>query len=201
MAVLYVLAGLICLVLLLLFLPLGIRVWWEEKKKRVYFSALFLRIPLYPPKPSGQKKMPPAPTAEPEAEEPFSFRKLKDRLSEGTELARALAPHVRPFCQAIRVPEFSLRLDLHAEDPAVTALEYGGVSAAFGLLWNAVDSLFVIPSPQIAISADFEGEKTHLSFHCRLRSSLYLLLRVAVPALKILLPRIRKSHPAKKQGA
>ena len=192
--------GIIALVLLVLwFLPLRLRLRYDETGGTVTVQIGLIALRIYPPKPKKEKakKAKKSQTEAPEeAEEPKEETKKRDiggliplfreLIGLGIEALECLLRH-------LTVTDLTVQLAVatQGKDPAAAAIKYGAGWSAVGALTPFLEQHFRIKSRKIDVSMDpnaaedrifasgtlhiFLGELLHLGLHYGIRGlKLYL---------------------------
>lgn len=197
-------------VLLLAFLPLGVRVRYDGDGARAILLAGPVRLALYPKKPASQKKktktetkseteMPPTPApvseagnAQPAEEKPGGS--WRDFLP----LVKLALKFLGDLRRKLRIDRLDCRLVLAGEDPCDLAQTYGRAWAAVGNLLAAMEKTFRIQKRDVEVLCDFQATETKITFRADvsicLGRLLALVVRYGIRALKeyLTLRKIRK---------
>lgn len=206
---LWVLAGLLVLLLIALVLPVGANITWEKGALTVDARAAFVRLRVYPfakrkkkaklgkKRPAKPKQPPQQPAAaggKPGAEagakpaEPKPAKEPPIRLEFTLTTIRALASTagglIRRVLRGIRVYDITLRLPVHGQDAADTALRYGRLNALLHTTLAAVSNLMRVECKQLALAADFTDEyKGQETFSCKITTRLIIMVTAGIWAL------------------
>lgn len=206
---LWVLAGLLVLLLIALVLPVGANITWEKGALTVDARAAFVRLRVYPlarrtkrakpgkQRPARRPKQPPQqaaaegkPGAEASAKpaEPKPAKEPPIRLEFTLTTIRALASTagglIRRVLRGIRVYDITLRLPVHGQDAADTALRYGRLNALLHTTLAAVSNLMRVECKQLALAADFTDEyKGQETFSCKITTRLIIMVTAGIWAL------------------
>lgn len=151
------LLGVICVLFLL---PVGIRVRYNDRILRIWYTIGPLRLRYHPEKKENKKSGISVRTV---LNEPVKANRKYDgalgdfwaELKTTLELFWALRPK-------LRVKRLMLKLFLAGDDPCAIALQYGGAWAAVGSLVPLLEEAFVINKRDVTVEADFSGEETHM---------------------------------------
>ena len=192
------------LVLLLLLVPVGIDVGYNEDGLRVYGRISCCRIGFYPKKASVKKKSKKRMTTEqPTESEAGADPVKKDKFKLPDITKDEFLDLVGVGVKSVRKLRFSLhKLKLHFisafSDPYQTAMVYGYASAAV--------HAFALPQlrhSDVQLAVDFEREKCYVDGYLSVTIKIYYILKLvfcaAVGALPILLRR-RKRMKAKENS-
>lgn len=205
---LWVLAGLLVLLLIALVLPVGAQIVWEKGALTVYARAAFVRLRVYPfaerkKKAKPGKKRPVRPKQPPQqsaaedktgggaSPKPAGAKPAREppiRLEFTLNTIRALASTagglIRRVLRGIRVHEVTLRLPVHGQDAADTALRYGRINALLHTTLAAVSNLMRVECKQLALAADFTDEyKGQEYFSCKITTRLIIMVTAGIWAL------------------
>ncbi len=162
---LWIVLGLGGIVTVLIFLPVGIRVRYEDEQLKMWYTIGPIRLLRYPDTQSQKKKQKESKlTVRTVLHEPIKANQRYDsllgefmaELKTTLELFWALRPKL---C----IKRLVLKLVLAGDDPCAVAMEYGGAWAAIGELFPVLDGAFTIKKHDIAVECDFSnGSKTTL---------------------------------------
>ena len=191
LALLILLAVLLVAVVLLLFLPVWVTVELRHSRLTVRLRVLFLRFTLFPQR---EKK------SEPEKEEAGQqeqgkppekkrspSRRFERTVSRMLTLVRDAAGILRMALGALRVRKIRLVLPLQGTDAADTALFYGRFCGWFYGAIATAQNFLDMEFDQIELIPDFAGEnKYRTSFYCKIGATPFIILVVAIKALRIL---------------
>ena len=205
MAGLIVLGILVGILVLILLIPVGVDLGYEQDKLHVSAKVMGLLLQLYPKPPPGpnrkpkkkkpkKEKKPKKPAAE--GEKPKKKRKLSFSRDELLELARAALRGVGNFGRKLQVDRFVLRFRAAGEDPYNTAMLYGWVNAALSSLAPLCRRRFAVKDCDVRTEVDFAGEKMHLdlglAMTIRIGQLLGVGLGIGFRALVVLLKSKRR---------
>ena len=194
----------LCAVLLLVAFLLSLRVRLvirAEENVTLDLKILFLHFRLYPkkkrikprdysPKKLARNKKKEAKRALKKAKkrknahktsEPDVSLTLRDKLA----LVRALcAALVRRTHKHLHLHAAQLHVNVATGDPATTALAYGAVSQSVAYLLAGLDRITHLHAtePDVAVTADFLGERSQIQAYITLSTRVWGLLLTAVPA-------------------
>ena len=174
----------IALVLLvLLLLPLGVRVRYDEDG---LFAALKIGpvlFRLFPPrenkKPKKEKKS--------KEDKPKQAEEHPKRKGGALALVKGCLPLVKPALEGVRKRLTIRHLELHviwaAADPADAAMGYGYANAALGALWPLFYRNFKIRDYALGVDVDFDAAAPTLYAKADLTMTVFRLLTLALPLL------------------
>ena len=158
--ILLVLGGIITV---LFFLPVGIRIRYQDAELKMWYVIGPVRLRSNPP--NGKKKHKESKlTLRTVLQEPIKANQKYDNLLGEflAELKTALQLFwaLRP---KLRIKRLYLRLVLAGDDPCAVAMHYGGAWAAVGNVFPVLDGSFTIKKHDIAVECDFSsGSRTRL---------------------------------------
>lgn len=197
----------LCAVLLLVVFLLSLRVRLvisAEENVTLELKILFLRFRLYPkkkrikprdyfPKKLARNKKKEAKRALKKAKKAQKHKKahapsepaVKLTLRDKLTLVRALcAVLVRRTHKHLHLHAALLHVNVATGDPATTAIAYGAVSQSMAYLLAGLDRITHLhaTAPDVAVTADFLGERSQIQAHITLSARVWGLLLTAVPA-------------------
>lgn len=199
MTALYIIAGILFLLLLVLLTPLHIIIRYEETLT-VKLSVLFLRFPLYPKpkkirekdfskKAVAKKKQKAARKAtkkkEKERQKPQKApNRKKDALSAIKLLLRILKKCYPRLVRTFRIRVCELRAIIATDDAAKTAILYGSVAQVTAMLLELCERFLWCKRNKRRVEVVPDFCKAESSFYARIcfTSCLYRLLCLAVTA-------------------
>ena len=178
-------AAIILLILFLIaMLWLGADVRYDDDGLAVWVRAAFLRFQVYPirkkkpqkpKKPSNKPKKPAEHKVKPAAK-PKKEPDIWVLVGVGLRAAGRLR-------RKIKITLIRLRYTAGSRDPYNTAMQYGHVSAALGVLAPIIDNAFIIKSRDIDVSADFDLEKPKIRGELRLGLYLWQIIYIGCAVL------------------
>ena len=152
--------------------------------------------PEKPKKPKKEKK-PKAEKPEEEKKEP-SKKKLKLDLSFVLNAARIGLHALNRFRISLRIDVFHLRFIMASEDPYKTAMTYGYVQSAIGILGPRIRRAFVVRDSQVELGTDFLDSKpdiaARLVLTIRIGRIFGVLFATAFEFLRYLIRRKRRER-------
>ncbi len=187
MTALWIALGILALLLLLAWMPVGVEAAYAGSLQ-VRVRAGFLRFSVYP--------------AEKAAKAAEKQRTAKGKSSSGAEAKKRRLPNRRQLAYAadtllpdlfralgrlgrrVRIPVLRVRGVFAGEDPADTAILCGKVQAAAAVLLPALERLVRVDQADVSFSADYQAEQTDISGEIRLRVCLGDLLLLGCAVLR-----------------
>lgn len=176
---------LLALLLVLLLIPLGVVLLYQEAGLLVWVKGGFLRFQVYPQreKEKDAKKEPP------EAE-------TKEKKGGRLELVKAALPLIRPALAGVKrrltIRDLELLVTWAAANPADAAIGYGYANSALGILWAVVDENFKVKRSRLGCQVDFDLTSPTVYAKANLTMNLWQILTLALP----LLVRFYKNYKA-----
>lgn len=193
---------LLAILVLILILPLGVRVNYDEDGAAVSVLAGPFPIQIFPvkkkEKPKKQKDEPKQPSSEeaaaPEPKESQQNAAVIDDDDEEEEpepptekkggslldflplVELALKFVGEFFGKTLHIDVLYLKLTMAGGDPADLGINYGRAWAALGNLWPHIDKLFTIKKRDIQLQCDFEGSQTLVNARVEITVTLARLL-------------------------
>ncbi len=181
MTAVYVVAGVLAFICLLLALPVGMAAEYSGEGLRVWFNYGFLKMRLVP---APEKKKKPKKAKKPAGEKKKPQKSSKTGTLAGLrENAETIAAALGRLRRAVLIRELTLHICVACEDPANAALAYGGIYVAEGDLVPLLHSLFRIKKLDLTNSVDFAAEKTRVYARAKLSVRLGALAVIALKAL------------------
>ncbi len=174
MTAVYVVAGVLAFICLLLALPIGMAAEYSGEGLFVWLNYGFLKKRLIPApeKKKKAKKRPEKPEKKQKSASAGTVEDLKEN-------AGAIAAALGRLRRAVLIKELTLHVCVACEDPANAALAYGGIYAAEGDLVPLLHSFFRIKKLDLTNSVDFAAEKTRVYARAKLSVRLGALLAIA----------------------
>lgn len=187
---LWILLALCGIIGLLLLLPVGIRVRYQDAQLKMWYIIGPFRLLRYPETEEQKKKAKDSKlTIRTVLHEPIKANQKYDsvlgeflaELKTTLELFWALRPR-------LRIKRLTLKLVLAGDDPCSVAMQYGGAWAAVGTLFPVLDGAFTIKNHDIAVECDFSSDSSttleaKLDITIGLGRLLYRLLRFTLDAM------------------
>ena len=208
---LIILGILIGLIVLILLIPVGADLGYEDGKLHVSAKVMGILLQLYPKpppdpnkpprekKPKKEKKKKEQPEGE---EQPKKKRKLPFNKDELLELLKVVLRGFGKFGRKFQVDRFVLRYTAAGYDPYNVAMTYGWVNAALSSLAPLCRERFAVKDCEVRTDVDFTADWMHLDFGLamtiRIGQILGTALGIGFGALKILLKsKLRRKREAK----
>ena len=160
------------------FLPIGVRLSYDEAGGFVWLKLGFIKIKLYPQAEKEQKSK--------SNKKSGSKGKNSDGKSKGSNLseflpiARIVFDFLSDFRRRLWVQNFYLRLTLAEDDPCDLAVHYGEAWAALGNLLPLLERYVKIKNRDLRIDCDFSAEKTRVIAQADILISLGRFLAIAL---------------------
>lgn len=171
----------------LLLLPFGAVVRYDQGGPAAWVKVLFLRFQVFPKKKKerpkeekeAQKSQPTAQKEKPE-EEP--------KKKGGTwTLVRAALPLLKPALAGVKkrisIDELELFVTWAAQNPADAATGYGYANAALGTLWALLDENFKVKKSRLGCQVDFDSQTPTVYLNAALSINLWKTLTLVLPLL------------------
>ena len=208
---LIILGILIALIVLILLIPVGADLGYEDGKLHVSAKVMGILLQLYPKPPPDpnkplkekkpkkeKKKKEPAP----EEDKPKAKRKLPFNRDELLELVKIALRGFGRFGRKFKVDRFVLRYTAAGFDPYNVAMTYGWVNAALSSLVPLCRRRFDVKDCEVRTDVDFTADWMHLDlglgFSIRIGQILGTVLGIGFGALWILLrSKLRRRREAK----
>ena len=206
---LIILGVLIGLIVLILMIPVGADLGYEDGKLHVSAKVMGMLLQLYP-RPPGEKKekKKKKPKKQKEKKEPENKekkeqqpkkkkkRKLPFNRDELLELLKVALRGFGKFGRKFKVDRFVLRYVAAGYDPYNVAMTYGKVNAALSAIAPACAQRFTVKDCDVWTDVDFTRDWMHLDFGLcmtiRIGQIFALVLGIGFGALKILLQRKKR---------
>lgn len=162
--VLWLLLSLAAIILLLYFLPVGIRVRYRHAELKIWYVIGPVRLLRYPEdarrKESGvTSKI----TIRTVLDEPIKANRVYDNVL-GDFLAElkttlGLLWNIRP---KLRIKRLIMALHIAGSDPAKVAMQYGAAWSAFGAFLPLLEEGFILKKRDLSVDCDFSGGSSSL---------------------------------------
>ena len=163
---------------LLGFLPIGVRLSYDENGGFVWLKLGFVKIKLYPQDAKEQK-------AKQGKKSNKKARKSENKTKGGNltdflPIARIVFDFLSDFRRRLWVQNLYLRLTLAGDDPCDLAVHYGQAWGALGNLIPLLDQYVKIKKRDLCIDCDFSAEKTIIVAHADILITLGRFLVIAL---------------------
>lgn len=150
--------------LLLLFLPLGFRICYDDNGLRVILKFGPIQTLLYPRRRSNK---------EDNKSQEFNSQKTKNatgnkqstnnrRFSDFFPVLQLVYDFLKDFRKKLRVSILELRLVVAGSDPSDVAINYGRAWSVIGGLMPLLDQVFTIRFRNVCVDCDFLSSQTRL---------------------------------------
>ncbi len=215
MVALIILSILAAIIILILLLPVGADIGYENGLLHVSAKAGPLLIQLFPrhrdkekkeepkPKPKKEKKEKKPKEEKPQKEK--KERKLNFSLDELLELARIALRSLGRFGRKFKIDRFVFHFLAAGRDPYNTVMTYNAVNAALSSLAPLCVERFHVKNTDVWTDIDFTTEDFHLDFAVamtiRIGHFFGLIFAIGFGALKILLRNKKRLKREAKEAA
>ena len=160
----------LCAVLVLLavlvfaiFLPVGVRVRYQQGVLKLWYTLGPFRLLWYPENPEEKKEKGSKLNIRTILNEPIKANRKYDNVLGDfwAELKTTLGLfwHLRP---KLRIKRFVLNLTLGGKDPSSAALQYGAAWAGIGSLFPLLEEAFILKKRKLNVDCDFSSSTTTL---------------------------------------
>ncbi len=181
MIALYILAGLLILITLILLLPVGVELKYKDE---FTFSVRFAGIKIFGPGTKSNKSKPQTETEKVSKDNQFkaAFEKLKDKhgfagaVKEIFTLFKDCLVHLKYFIKTMKFKKVYLDLGVVGSDAAQTAIQYGQVCATVYPILSFFQSIARVKYKQINVKSDFENKKSTFSFSLNVNLQIIFLI-------------------------
>lgn len=196
MTALLIVLGLIALLLLILWTPVGIHAVYDQGV-RLRIQAGILYLSVYPPKKAGKKEEVPGPPKKqvaPAEDKQTPGAKLPNRQQIAytlETLVPALFRSMGRLGRRIQIPVLRLRAVFAGEDPAEVALLYGKAQAATASLLPLLEKMIRLKVTEIQFSTDYQAQHTTFFGEIRIKVRLGSLVALGCSMLLCLLSWLR----------
>lgn len=145
---------------ILAFLPIGVRLSYDESGGVVWLKMGFIKIKLYPREAKAQNAKQSQKNSN---KSKNSEKKTKGgNLTEFLPIARIVFDFLSDFRKRLWVQNLYLRLTLAGDDPCDLAVHYGEAWAALGNLFPVLERYVKIKKRDLHVDCDFSAEKTRI---------------------------------------
>ena len=206
MVALIILGVLVGLIVLIMLIPVGADVGYENGELHVSAKVMGLLLQLYPKpppdpnkppkekKPKKEKKKKEEPKSD--EEKPKKKRKLNFSRDELLELVKVALRGFGKFGRKFKVERFVLRYVAAGYDPYDVAMTYGWVNAALSSLAPLCRERFTVKDCDVRTAVDFTADWMHLDLGLavtiRIGQVVGTVLGIGFGALKILIRNKRR---------
>lgn len=157
------------ILVLAFFIPVGIEFLYNGELY-IKINYLFVKRTVYPKKPD--KRAEKTEKEKPKQEDPFK-QAVKEKgfvtaVSEYAAFVVDVLKKIRWVFAKSFVKDFVLRIDVASPDPAVTAIQYGGVCGIVYPLMSFASTLTKFIKPRTEINADFDSQESTIRFKFKL---------------------------------
>lgn len=161
---LWLFLALVAILMLVIFLPVGIRVRYQQGALKLWYTVGPIRLLRYPEDAKAQEKRKNSKiNLRTVLDEPIKANRKYDNVLGDfwAELKTTLGLlwHLRP---KLRIQCLVLKLHLAGEDPAALAMQYGGAWVAVGNLLPLLEEAFILKRHELDVDCDFDGDTTTL---------------------------------------
>lgn len=192
MTALWVLLGLVALLLMLAWMPVGAAVTYDSAF-RVRVQVGFLRFTVYPaPKEGKKEKKGKKKQSEAKMEKkPFSSPNRRQIRYSVDTLVPALWRALVRFGRRIRVPLLRLHVVFGGEDPADVAALYGKSQAVAAALLPLLEGVVRFGETDVQLATDYRAERTVLTGEINIQIRLWALAALGCSLLKSVVTWLR----------
>lgn len=192
MTALWVLLGLVALLLMLAWMPVGAAVTYDSAF-RVRVQVGFLRFTVYPaPKEGKKEKKGKKKQSEAKMEKkPFSSPNRRQIRYSVDTLVPALWRALVRFGRRIRVPLLRLHVVFGGEDPADVAVLYGKSQAVAAALLPLLEGVVRFGETDVQLATDYRAERTVLTGEINIQIRLWALAALGCSLLKSVVTWLR----------
>lgn len=181
----------LAVLLVLLLLPFGAIVRYDQEGLLVFVKVWFLRFRAFPAPKKKKDKQEAQEEKKPDSSLDQSPPKEKEEKSSkkggSLELVRAALPLVRSALVGLKRRLTIRQLELHVvwagSDPADVAVGYGYANAALGTLWAVLSENFKIKKRSLGASVSFEEAAPTVYLNATVTLNLWKLLTLVLPLL------------------
>lgn len=168
----------LAVIVLLAFLPIGIRLSYDEAGGFVWLKIGFIKLKLYPQDKTGKAK---EDRKQSDNHGKKGEKKAKDgSLTDFLPIVRVVLDFLSDFRRRLWVQNLRFQLVLAADDPCDLAVHYGEAWAAVGGLFPLLEQYVKIKKRNIEVLCDFTAEQTKVVAYADIRITLGRFLQVAL---------------------
>ena len=178
----------LAIVILLVILPLGASVLYDEDGPRVRVVAGSVKIQVFPmkkkpkkdkPKKEKPKKESKKPAQAGEEQKPFPKPKTGGSWTDFLPLVQVVLDLLNDLRRKLRVNELKLHLTMAGDDPCDLAVNYGRMNASLAALLTQLERFLVIQKRDVHIDCDFAASETVILARLDLTITLGRILSIA----------------------
>ena len=192
MTALWVLLGLVALLLMLAWMPVGAAVTYDSAF-RVRVQVGFLRFTVYPaPKEGKKEKKGKKKQSEAKMEKKADSSPTRPQIRYTVDtLVPALWRALVRFGRRIRVPLLRLHVVFGGEDPADVAVLYGKSQAVAAALLPLLEGVVRFGETDVQLATDYRAERTVLTGEINIQIRLWALAALGCSLLKSVVTWLR----------
>lgn len=185
-----ILLALLCMIGVVLLLPVGIRVRFDDNELKLWYVIGPFRLLRYPDTEKARLKRKDSKlTVRTVLNEPIKAnRKYDNVLGDFWAELKTTLELFWALCPKLKIKRLVLKLHLGGEDPCATALQYGGAWAAVGALVPILEEAFILKKRDLDVDCRFDGGNTTLDAKLDIRIGLgrllYILVRYSLDTLE-----------------
>lgn len=174
----------LAILLLLLLLPFGALVRYDQEGFMAWVKVLSLRFQVFPPPPKKEKKKK-GKKQEPPQEKPAA--PPKEKKGGTLTLVRSALPLVGPALSGLKkrltINNLELFVTWAGANPADAAIGYGYANAALGTLWGVIEPNFKVKKSRLGCDVDFDAPDPTVTLSALLTINLWKTLTLVLPLL------------------
>ena len=180
----------LAILLVLLLIPFGGAVRYDQEGFMAWVKVLFFRFRVFPAKKkkdeTPKEKKPPKKKGKAKKDEKAEEDgKKKEKKGGVLDLVWAALPLIKPALVGVKkqltIDELELFVTWRSNDPADAAIGYGRANAALGALWALVDSNFKVKKSRLGCNVDFDGGSPTVYLDASLSLNLWKVLTLVIP--------------------
>lgn len=183
MIALYILAGILCVLGLILLLPVSVNLKYNgELSFKVKFAGIKVFEPSKNPKKAEENIQPAQKTKSKDSQLKSSFKILKEKhgfigaVKEIVSFIKDCLNHLGLLLKTMKFKKICLDLSVAGSDAAQTAIQYGEVCSAVYPVLSFFQSKANVKYKQINIKGEFEKPKGNFSFNMVVNLQIVFLL-------------------------